>query len=107
MSDKKPGDRLLEIAQRLDELAEEMPELAALSEEIGLAAEQAFLQPVNAPVGPGTVTMPRWLAEVRQVVERAMQEERYVDNKAIYGSMYRDYVRYAVQTTPNFKFTEI
>lgn len=99
MSDeKKPGDRLLEIAQRLDELSEEMPELAALSEEIGLAAEQAFFQPVNATVNPGTAVMPRWLAEVRQVVERAMQEERY---------MYHDYVRYSVQTTPNFKFTEI
>lgn len=77
----KPGDRLLEIAQRLDELSEEMPELASLSEEIGLAAEQAFrVKPPQESSGALEAMLLRRLNEINQIASRAVQEAGYTNN---------------------------
>lgn len=65
-----PQEWLNTIAQRLDELADEgPPELLDLAEDLGRIAD---MWPTDPP--PSREGDPRWLQEIREVLERAAAE---------------------------------
>jgi hypothetical protein len=95
------AERLMSIARRLDELAEDGPsELTTISEELGQIAE-AWPDPrKNGPE-------PRWVSEMRHVMERGIQEEMHRRGRYSMHDYQLDaqvmLARYATSTPPSFK----
>lgn len=89
-------DRLIEISQRLDELSDDLPELADLGEELGKIAD-TWPTTSSDPRAEGAI--PRYMAEIQQVLERAAEEILY--NRYGPGNPHSPYVTFSM---PNRMF---